>query len=183
MRFLKIVLLSLFTVVGSFGVAEEEKPAPSGDKNSRAFQEKLQKMNRLDDQSKTHEEEFRKLVLKKRHSTDSKEKLIIINQMKETYAAYEKAMNELADIKKELRYRFPSEGEEALKSFSHVEKRSPEDLERTVDLGTTLSNAKMAVDEKYKVFMPPKRLKPKAEQKLNNDKQVPIEQRRIRLER
>lgn len=176
---LKSLILILCLVATFKGVAEEA-PASSGAK-SQVFQEKMLKMNRLDEQIKSHEEEFRKLVIEKRQATDPKAKLAIIDSMKQSYAAYEKAMDELVALKKELKYRFPGDGEEALKPYSHVEKRSAEDLEKTADLSSTLSKAKMLVDEKYKSFMPPKPVRPKAE--VQKEEELPVEKQRIRLER
>lgn len=170
---MKVLLLFLMV---NLSLAEDAAPPPS----SKAFHDRVQKMNKLDERVKTHEDSFRKLVVQKRRAKSSEEKLAIIEQMKSVYAEYEKTMDELSEVKKELKYRFPSEGEATLRSYAHIEKKSPEELEKTVDLSTTLSNTKLAVDEKYKSFMPKKAPKPPTPtQKAEKEK----EKTRLRLER
>ncbi len=140
------------------------EPTPA-QKQSKAYQEHTQKMNLLDEKVRTSEEAFQKLVLQKRHAHSSEEKQKIIEEMKLVYAEYSKDMDQLIGIKKMIKYRFPSEGDATERSYSNLEKKSPDELEKTVDLSTTLSNTKLAVDEKYKSFMPAKPLVPKSQQK------------------
>ena len=159
---MKSIGLVFVLLISCFAQASEESAAPTVSSN-KAFQDRVQKMNKLDERIKGYEESFRKLVIKKRQSSSSEEKLKAIDEMKQVYAAYEKDMDELENVRKDLKYRFPSEGQDIQRSYSRIEKKSPEELEKTVDLGTTLTTTKLAVDDKYKSFMPPKPVKPRKE--------------------
>ena len=160
-------------------------PEPTtAQKQSKAYQEHILKMNQLDEKVKSSEEAFQKLVLQKRHAHNSEEKLKLIDQMKTVYAEYSKDMDNLIEVKKMIKYRFPSEGDSTERSYSNLEKKSPDELEKTVDLSTTLSNTKLAVDEKYKSFMPPKAPMPKSERKKAHEGEIKdAAKQKITLER
>ncbi|MCB0412622.1 MAG: hypothetical protein KDD22_08860 [Bdellovibrionales bacterium] len=195
MAFIFAVLLSI-----SLGWANEESheapaegghegaaPATAAPSNSKVYQEKIQKLNRVQEEAKLAEEHFKELVHKKNHAHSNEEKHMIMEQMREVYKDYAKSNDEAAKLKDEIRYRFPTGEDINPEAYAPTEqKHTMQELETETGLTGLLTEVKKFVDNKYKIFMPKPKPKPPKRQPASTASSSSSEEekpKRIRIER
>lgn len=152
--------------------------------NSKQYQEKLQKLNKLTEQVKNSEQLFQDLVKKNEHAHSEEEKHGYMEQMKSAYAEYSQHMDDLIKVKDEVRYRFPTGEDLNPHAYRQIKKQTSTELEKATGLNANLKDVKRYVEEKYRPFQPAgesaSSSAPVSEVKEGREEQKP---KRLRLER
>lgn len=151
----------LLAMMAGLAAAEEKsgeaggaKPSAEISKEQREFTEKQTKLNALQNRLVDADKKFKELVNEKAEAKTTESKQQIIKEMVELTNQRNKDAAEFNQIKSDLTYRYPNQGEHLERRYQTQSKRSVEEMEGAAGLDEMLTHTKKLIDKKYAPFMP-----------------------------
>lgn len=162
------------------GKGEGTKEASSEGGSQREYNTKFSKLNSLNARIEEADKRFAELVHEKNEAKSQEAKQAIIKEMVEVANRRNKDVDQYNQLKAELTYRFPNQGEHQERHYNVQNKRSVEEMDNVGGLDEQLTYTKKLIDKKYAPFMAEDRPTKPIQRHISSEEEKP---HRLRLEK